>query len=311
MIVVTGAEGFIGGRLRKALEEAGETVISVDYESRGGHDVLDPVWVKGWLEKNAGSVEAIYHLGAVSATVCSDIAKLLERNIKSSILYWDFCAAKGIPLIYASSAATYGDGSEGFSDEVDPLVYRPTSYYGWSKHLMDLWALNNRSQPNNWYGLKFFNVYGPGEGNKGTMVSAARKFHLELEREGKILLFESVEKGIPDGFQARDFITVEDAVKVMLWILERIRRNSAPENGLYNVGTGLPATFLDIAQAVLEASDSEAKIEFITMPEVLRSQYQSFTRADMGKLRRAGYTPKFTRAKVGTILYVESLRGRE
>jgi len=248
-----------------------------------------------WLARHAKKVAAIVHMGAISATTEKDVDKFVETNIRLTLDLWGWCAANAVRLIYASSAATYGDGSAGFSDEQSPAalgVLRPLNAYGWSKHVVDRRVIDDvargRATPPQWAGLKFFNVYGPNETHKGFMQSLVSKIFPVVKAGETVTLFKSHDPNYPDGGQQRDFIYVKDCVAVVRWLLRH------PEtSGLFNVGTGTARSFLDLVRAVCAAVGCTPNIRFIDTPDELRAQYQYFTCADITKLRRAGFDALF------------------
>ena len=295
MIVVTGAAGFIGSNVVAALNGRGRAdVVAVDYFARVPARPMprDPAYLDGmqvrervdaddlpaWLDRSGQAVEAVIHMGACSDTTQTDRDFIMAVNFDCTRRLWEWCARAGRPFVYASSAATYGDGSAGYDDRVDPAVYRPLNLYGESKQRFDLWALAQAGGPSRWAGLKFFNVYGPREAHKGRMASVAMHAYNQILQTGRVRLFESHKPGIPHGGQKRDFIFVQDAVAATLHFVDTPAAASAP-NGLYNVGTGEARSFEDLARAVFFAMDLESKIEYFPMPEDLRGKYQYFTQA--------------------------------
>ena len=297
MIAVTGAAGFIGSNLAHILAAEGHSLLLVDHDitpakaanlaglsrfafSRHDHFLED-------LATGRVHPEAIFHLGACSATTETDWNYLLRNNVEYTRSLWQWCAANGKPLLYASSAATYGDGLRGFDDRTAPGELTPLNLYGKSKNDFDAWALTEvdkgRPQPPKWAGLKFFNVYGPREPHKGRMASVVYQTWRQVKATGGMKLFRSTDPRYADGGQVRDFVYVGDCVNHLLWLWQ----NTAP-SGLYNSGTGAPRTFLDLATAVFAALGLPPRISFIDMPADLARQYQNFTRAEMSKLRAAG-----------------------
>ncbi|QQE13055.1 ADP-glyceromanno-heptose 6-epimerase [Planctomycetota bacterium] len=333
MIVVTGTNGFIGANIVNTLNERGQTDIVVvdDYpELRDGpassvapktdrytKDMKVSLWLDlhdlhAWLkEQSAETVEAIIHMGACSDTTVTDREYVMGINLKYTTKLWEWCTKEGVSFVYASSAATYGDGGHGYSDEIDPKVYEPLNLYGESKHLFDLWALKQAKTPPRWAGLKFFNVYGPREQHKGRMASVAFHTYNQIKETGKMKLFMSHKDGIDDGCQRRDFVFVDDVVGMTLHFLEAAVTADAA-NGVYNVGTGKARTFLDFAKAVFSALQLEDDIEFIPMPEDLRGKYQYFTQATMRKMFVSGYDDPIHEIESGVkkyVAYLESLQG--
>ena len=306
MLVVTGGAGFIGSVLAAALNEAGRSdLVIVDHF---GHDEkwrniakrdffeIVPVEVlHSWLERFGGEVEAIFHLGAISATTFTDADEIIANNLNYSIALWRWCAAAKRPLIYASSAATYGDGTAGFDDAGGIAEFKrlkPMNLYGWSKHAFDLWALRQAaagSAPPHWAGLKFFNVFGPNEYHKGDMMSLVAKNYRKVAAGEPIRLFKSHRPDYRDGEQRRDFVYVKDCVAAMLW-LWRQGRNS----GIYNIGSGEARSFLDLMNALGSACGRAPNIEFVDIPPQIRPNYQYFTEAKLTRLRQAGYNAPFT-----------------
>ncbi|MDK2862064.1 MAG: ADP-L-glycero-D-manno-heptose 6-epimerase [Thermodesulfobacterium sp.] len=301
-IIVTGGAGFIGANLVEALNQRGEDrILIVDHLKEGpkwknllGLKFLDYLQKNDFLdciEKNHFSeVEAIIHLGACSDTTVKDLDYLYKNNYLYSKKLAVFCLEHGITFIYASSAATYGDGSLGFSDD-ETLIPRlkPLNPYGFSKQLFDLWVYHH-GLTKKVVGLKYFNVFGEKEFHKGEMRSVVLKAYEQIKREGKVRLFRSYRPEYPDGGQLRDFIYVKDAVEVTLFFLEH------PEiKGIFNVGTGQARSFKDLVTAVFSALNLPVNIEYIDMPENLRKQYQYFTQADITKLKKVGYNkPMYT-----------------
>jgi ADP-L-glycero-D-manno-heptose 6-epimerase len=317
MIVVTGGAGFIGSNLVEVLARRRQLVVVIDdftdprkwnnVRHANIHDLVSWSDAFAWLDKHAGEVEAIFHLGAISATTANDINLLLAKNVHFSNAMWEWCAREQKPLVYASSAATYGDGEHGFSDrmsldELEKLA--PLNPYAWSKHIVDLRALRvaGMPRPPAWYGVKFFNVYGPREQHKDDMRSIALKLYERVKAGEQLELFRSYRSEFRDGMQLRDFIHVGDCVDVILWLMEH-----RPESGIYNIGTGRAEAFLDIATAVIEETNTRTEIRFIDMPEAIRERYQYFTQADMGKLRAAGYLASFRPVAEGVRDYVRAL----
>lgn len=323
MIIVTGGAGFIGSNIVGALTERGRDrvvvcdTLGVDDKWRNiaKHNIADLIapprlldYLKGlarsaWLFSRP--VDAIIHMGAISSTTETDADRIFETNVRLSQDLWTWCARNGVRFIYASSAATYGDGRQGFEDDFtkDGLAaLRPLNAYGWSKHQFDRRVEKLRhglDRPPQWAGLKFFNVYGPNEYHKGSQRSVALQI-FERARAGEPMrLFKSHHPDYPDGGQRRDFVSVADCVDVVLWLLDH------PEvSGLFNMGTGRSRTFLDLATAVFAALDREPEIEFVDTPPGLRGKYQYFTEARMERLRAVGYAKPFTSLEDGVADYV-------
>ncbi len=313
MIVITGAAGFIGSALAAYLNQLGETeLVLVDDFSR---PEKRPNWVKRqyrfavervhlfeWLAAYQREVRAIFHLGARTDTTLKEEAPFLELNLRYSQQLWQFAAQAGVPFFYASSAATYGEGEQGFSDDEALLpLLRPKNPYARSKHEFDLWALSAPQKPPRWAGFKFFNVFGPNEYHKGRMASVAWHGYNQIRTTGKLRLFRSHRPDYADGEQKRDFIYVKDVVAVLVdWL-----REERP-SGLYNLGTGQARTFLELARALFAALEREPQIEFIDTPADIRESYQYFTEARMEKLRQAGYTAPFTPLEAAIADYVRN-----
>ena len=306
MLVVTGSAGFIGSVLAAALNEAGRSdLVIVD---RFGHDekwrniakrdffeIVPVEALHSWLERFGGEVEAIFHLGAISATTFTDADEIIANNLNYSIALWRWCAAAKRPLIYASSAATYGDGTAGFDDAggIDAFKrLRPMNLYGWSKHAFDLWALRQAvagAAPPHWVGLKFFNVFGPNEYHKGDMMSLVAKNYRKVAAGETIRLFKSHRPDYRDGEQRRDFVYAKDCVAAMLWLWRQGR-----DSGIYNIGSGEARSFLDLINALGTACGRAPNIEFVDIPPEIRPNYQYFTEATLTRLRQAGYNAPFT-----------------
>lgn len=323
MIVVTGGAGFIGSNLVAALEARGRhDVVVCDWLGTEGKwqniakrelaDIVFPEELFDWLDAHADEVEAIFHLGAISSTTETDADLIIRSNFQLSMGLWDWCAAHGAQLIYASSAATYGDGRRGFIDDsaIDQLArLQPLNAYGWSKHLFDRKVRrlveSNAPRPPHWAGLKFFNVYGPNEYHKGSMKSVICHLHPVVARGEPARLFRSYHPDYGDGGQLRDFVHVMDCVDVMLWLFDNPDKGETGLGGaLLNVGTGAARSFLDLARATFAAMGKPEAIEYIDMPESLRSRYQYFTRANLEKLRQLGYDRPFTSLEDGVADYV-------
>ena len=315
MIIVTGATGFIGSNIVADLNEAGRSdIILVDVlgtqskwkniAKRCFEDIIFPSELDSLLEK-LPRADIVYHMGANSSTTSTDGDEILISNFRASKKLWEWCSATRTPLIYASSAATYGDGTLGFADDqaLDALDrLRPLNLYGWSKHAFDKWAVRQTgagSAPPQWCGLKFFNVYGPNESHKDDMRSLVSKNTPAVALGRTINLFKSYRPEFADGQQLRDFVYVKDCTKVMLWLA------SQPQiSGIFNLGTGVARSFVDLMHAIGSALDKPVNIDFIDMPESIRANYQYFTRAQMNKLENAGYRAKFYSLEDGVADYV-------
>ncbi len=315
MIVVTGGAGFIGSNLHASLVARGHDTVVVDRlrDAEKWHNLahhppgrlIAPEALDGFLDTEP-TVEMVFHLGAISRTTATDGDLVWRSNVSLPQRLWRWCAEREVRLAYASSAATYGDGSEGFDDDASLEFLRrlrPLNLYGWSKHAFDLWVAKGlargEARPPQWAGLKFFNVYGPNEYHKGSMISVVKVKHDDILAGHAPRLFRSDQPGLPDGMQRRDFIWVDDVVDVLLWLLD-----NPNANGLFNVGTGHSRTYLDLAHAVCRAADQEPDVEFIDMPAELRGQYQSFTEAPIERLRVAGFAGQFTALEAGVTRYV-------
>jgi ADP-L-glycero-D-manno-heptose 6-epimerase len=318
MIVVTGGAGFIGSNLLAGLEAQGaRELVCVDWFGTGDKwknvakrvlaDVVRPDDLADFLAARKGKIETIFHMGANSATTETDVDSIIRTNIRATLDLWDWCTANGAAFIYASSAATYGDGTNGFDDDPSPAALsklQPLNPYGWSKHMVDrrvadLLRDKNAARPRQHAGLKFFNVYGPNEGHKGGMRSVVHQVQPVAAKGEAFPLFRSHREGIPDGGQQRDFIWVGDVVDVMLWL-----RDHPKVSGLFNLGTGHARSFLDLATAVYAALGKNAQIAWRDTPEAIRDKYQYFTQAKMERLRAAGYTRQFTSLEDGVRKYV-------
>ena len=321
MLLVTGGAGFIGSNVVAALNDAGRADVAVcdvlghdgkwhNLAKRQLADFVPPAELMDWLKGRR--LDAVIHLGAISETTATDGDLVVETNFRLSMRLLDWCTANATPLIYASSAATYGDGHQGFSDDpsIDALKkLRPMNLYGWSKHLFDM-AVSERAArgerlPPQWAGLKFFNVFGPNEYHKGTMMSVlARRFD-DVKAGRPVQLFKSYREGIADGDQRRDFIYVDDVVRVMMWLL------ATPSiSGLFNVGTGQARSFRDLMCAAYAALGAKPNIQYVDMPEQIRASYQYFTQSEVDRLRAAGYNGGFTALEDAVDVYVKGFLDR-
>jgi ADP-L-glycero-D-manno-heptose 6-epimerase len=321
MLLVTGGAGFIGSNVVAALNDAGRSdVVVCDVLGHDGKwrnlakrqlvDVVPPAELMDWL--SGRRLDAVIHLGAISETTATDGDLVIEINFRLSMRLLDWCTANATPLIYASSAATYGDGAQGFRDDPSRAALkqlRPMNLYGWSKHLFDLAVAERQAGgkplPPQWAGLKFFNVFGPNEYHKGTMMSVlARRFD-DIKAGQAVTLFKSHREGIEDGDQRRDFIYVDDVVRVMMWLL------ATPQvSGLFNVGTGTARSFRDLISSAYAALGLPPKIQYVDMPEQIRDSYQYFTQSDIDRLRRAGYNGGFTALEDAVAIYVRGFLDR-
>ncbi|TVQ83806.1 MAG: ADP-glyceromanno-heptose 6-epimerase [Micavibrio sp.] len=325
MIIVTGGAGFIGSCLVAGLQEKypAKRIAVCDrlgseekWKNIAGRELYDfilPEDFFSYLKEHAGDIDTVFHLGAVSSTTERDADLIVNSNFILTKKLWHFCAQNGVRLIYASSAATYGDGHHGFRDVetiAELSVLKPLNAYGWSKHVFDRFiarvtqdeTLRSREKkPPQHVGLKFFNVYGPNEYHKGEQMSVACKLYPAVAEGGGATLFKSHRPDYGDGGQMRDFVYVKDCVKVMLWFFE-----NPDKNGLFNVGTGKARSFDDLARAIFTAAGREPDITYVDMPKELRAQYQYFTEADMQKIRAAGYMEEFTELEDGIADYVRN-----
>ena len=316
MIVVTGGAGFIGSNVVAALAERGEEVVVVDRLHSGSkwrnlahHEVaalVAPDSLFAWLQSRGNRVRGVVHMGAISATTETDADLIAETNIRLTLSLWDWCVSAGVPFLYASSAATYGDGTLGFDDDPTPAALarlRPLNPYGWSKLFVDrrIARLVERGDPTppRWAGLRFFNVYGPNEYHKGSMRSVVEQAYHRVKEGKPVRLFRSHHPEVPDGGQRRDFVHVQDCVEVILWLLD-----PKGTSGLFNCGTGESRSFLELASAVYSAMGRELEIDWVDTPEEIRDRYQYFTEARMDKLRAAGYTRPFLSLERGVETYV-------
>ncbi|MCC8981877.1 ADP-glyceromanno-heptose 6-epimerase [Bradyrhizobium acaciae] len=321
MFLVTGGAGFIGSNVVAALNDAGRSDVAVcdslgqdgkwrNLAKRRLADVVPPAELGDWLKGRR--LDAIVHLGAISETTATDGDLVIETNFRLSMRLLDWCTANATPFIYASSAATYGNGEQGFDDDasVEALKrLRPMNLYGWSKNLFDLAVAERAARgerlPPQWAGLKFFNVFGPNEYHKGSMMSVlARRF--DDIRAGRVVqLFKSHREGIADGDQRRDFIYVDDVVRVMIWLI------ATPQvSGLFNVGTGKARSFKDLIVSAYGALGREPNIQYVDMPEQIRGSYQYFTESVVDRLARAGYNGGFTRLEDAVEAYVKGFLDR-
>jgi len=311
MIVVTGAAGFIGSYLTGRLNREGYyDIIAVDrfdnnYKNKNLHGKkyrkqIDRDDFFKWLIKNARDVSFVFHMGALTDTTGQKPEFYQQLNFIYSQRLWNICSEIQVPMVYASSAATYGNGESGFSDSHNKIPdLRPLNLYGWSKQNFDIWILRQMHTPPFWAGLKFFNVYGPNEYHKGRMASVVLHAYNKIYRNGKMKLFKSHHKNYLDGEQSRDFVYVADIADVMLFFMHE-QKNS----GIYNVGTGRARSFLELANAVFNSLRIDPEISFIDTPFDLRGQYQYYTEADINKLRVTGFNKSFTTLEEGVDRYV-------
>jgi len=315
MFIITGAAGFIGSCLTAYLNERGiyDLVLVDDFSRKDKEPNLEGKRFVAkvereeffdWLHSRAENIEGIFHLGARTDTTEFDYSVHERLNVWYSQQIWQYCATHQLPLIYASSAATYGDGSKGYSDDHGmPYELEPLNPYGKSKNEFDKWALRQMTAPSFWAGLKFFNVYGPNEYHKGRMASVIFHAHRQILENGFVKLFQSHKPEFKDGEQLRDFIYVKDVVLVCDWLM--MNRNNVP-SGIFNLGTGKARTFNDLVSATFRGMDLPADIRYIPMPEDIRNSYQYFTEAKMEKLRMAGYRFDFYTLENGIADYVKN-----
>ena len=318
MYIVTGGAGFIGSNIASSLASDGGDVVVVDWLEVGDkwrniastrlHDVVTPSELPAFLAKHSDDIQGIVHMGAISATTERDGDRLVSQNIRLTLDLWDWCTAQAVPFIYASSAATYGDGSGGFDDDWQGEALaklQPLNGYGWSKHFVDRRIAHDvalgRPTPPKWAGLKFFNVYGPNEQHKGSMRSVVHQIYPKIAAGEAITLFRSHHPDYADGGQMRDFVYVKDCVAVIRWML-----NHSFTPGIFNIGSGSARTWLDLAHAVYAAAGKQPSISFIDIPEAIRDRYQYFTQANMARLKAAGCGHNFTSLEDGVRDYVET-----
>jgi ADP-L-glycero-D-manno-heptose 6-epimerase len=317
MILVTGGAGFIGSNVVAALAGRGERVVVCDsfgvgdkWRNLAKHEIAElvaPEECLAWLSRRHDRVRGVVHMGAISSTTETDADRLAENNVRFTLALWDVCTSIDKPFIYASSAATYGDGSAGFEDDGRPEALarlQPLNAYAWSKHLVDRSIARRVAagdpRPSQWIGLKFFNVYGPNEYHKGAMRSVLVQLHGQAKTTGKLRLFKSYRPEYSDGGQSRDFIYVRDCADVVLWLLDHPK-----VSGLFNLGSGKARSFLDVTKALTKAlPKSKLTVEFFDMPEELKTRYQYKTEAPMQRLRATGYDRPFTSLEDGVKDYV-------
>lgn len=320
MIIVTGGAGFIGSNIIKALEEQGyyDTIVCdwlgtdakwKNIAKRELGSIIQPNEIFPFLSQNASRIEAIIHMGAISTTTETNVDACIQNNFRLSQGLWSWCATNKKRFIYASSAATYGDGSKGFSDQETPehlSCLQPLNPYGWTKHLFDRWLARmnqtNVEKPTKCVGLKFFNVFGPNEYHKEGQKSVACALTKQIQDGNPARLFKSNHTKYKDGGQMRDFVYVKDCVDVITWLLE-----TPDVNGLFNVGSGEARSFKELAESVFKSMGYDApRIEYVDMPDQLKDKYQNFTQADMAKLRDAGYEKRFTPLEEAVADYVRN-----
>lgn len=311
-IILTGGAGFIGSCILRTLNDAGYTgIIVVDnicstekWRNLVNKKYTEYISREIFLERLPefkGNVSHVIHMGACSSTTERDFDFLYRNNFEFTKTLWKFCAENNVAFYYASSAATYGDGSDGFDDESDITKLHPLNGYGYSKQLFDLWSQEQRIKPPQYCGFKFFNVYGPNEYFKGSMASVIFHSFNKIKETGKMGLFKSYKEGYADGQQLRDFVYVKDLCKVITFMMKH------PDIcGLFNIGTGKARSFYDLCKSTFNAMEIPVNIEFIEMPEILRPKYQYYTQATMEKLRKAGYNEPFYTLEEGVTDYVQN-----
>ncbi len=312
VIAITGAAGFIGSCLVAQLNNLGyEQLVLVDdfsdekkvFNLKGKkylHKVHREQFME-WLKSHPDTIHRVYHLGARTDTTDPDYEIFRKLNLEYSKDVWEYCVENHIPMVYASSAATYGKGELGYKDDESKIPeLKPLNAYGVSKNEFDIWALEQKRQPPFWAGLKFFNVYGPNEYHKGRMASVVFHAYQQVKERGYIRLFRSHIPEYKDGEQLRDFIYVKDLLNVMLWLMEQ-----QPPSGIYNLGTGKARTFNDLANTLFKALNLPGKIDYIDTPQDIRDNYQYYTEADMDKLQAAGYHKEFYSLEKGIEDYLK------
>jgi ADP-L-glycero-D-manno-heptose 6-epimerase len=313
VIVITGAAGFIGSCLTGFLNDKGyKNLVLVDDFSRADKEYnltsksydqrVDREQFFEWLTLTENKIDFVFHIGARTDTTEFDYAVHQHFNVDYTIKLWNYCTNAKVPMVYASSAATYGAGELGYKDDhaIIPQL-KPLNPYGVSKNEVDKWILQQETHPPFWAGLKFFNVYGPNEFHKARMASVIFHSFNQIQKNGSVKLFKSHRPDFEDGQQLRDFIYVKDVLKICYWLM-----NNQPASGIYNVGTGKARSFEALVNATFKGMDLEPNIEYIDMPMDLRETYQYFTEADMHKLRDAGYSDEFYSLEEGVDEYVRS-----
>jgi ADP-L-glycero-D-manno-heptose 6-epimerase len=317
-IVITGAAGFIGSCTVQYLNSQGYgQLILVDkfnefktqsnWKLKKYSELVKSDAFFTWLEQSIKKISIIIHLGAHTDTTEFDYSIHKKQNLEYSKLIWSYCTAAGIPLIYASSAATYGAGELGFNDDHEVIKkLKPLNAYGISKNEFDKWALTQQSSPHFWAGLKFFNVYGPNESHKERMASVVWHAFNQIDETGLVKLFKSYHPDFKDGEQLRDFVYVMDLLKIIYWMMLCMDNSNwkKSDNGLYNIGTGKARSFNDLAKATFKGISKETKIKYIAMPNDIKEKYQYFTEANIDKLRNAGYKEEFYTLEKGVHDYV-------
>ena len=315
MILITGGAGFIGSNTVNYFLKKGEKVVSVDWHNHENQkyfpnknfDIVNPKNLEMFLKKNRKRISIIIHLGAITSTVEQDLNLIIENNLHLSIKLWEWCQINGKRFIYASSAATFGNGDHGFSDDSDDAYLSkliPLNLYGWSKHIIDriIWKKFKRNKiKTQCVGLKFFNVYGPNEFHKKDMRSIILKIYEKIESDKIIKLFKSHNPDYKDGEQLRDFVYVKDVTEIIYWFTKNKKIS-----GLFNIGSSKPESFNKLAECVYRTCNKQKKIEYVNTPKSIRKQYQYFTKATTQKLRKSGYNKKFYTLEDGINDYIQN-----
>jgi ADP-L-glycero-D-manno-heptose 6-epimerase len=313
MIIITGAAGFIGSCLVQKLNDEGYyDLILVDdfsneiknknFEGKKFTSKVERDVFPAWLRENHLHVQFVFHIGARTDTTEMDRLLLNRLNLDYTKSIWTICTEFGLPLVYASSAATYGLGELGYEDDEAKIpMLKPLNPYGDSKNEFDIWALKQEKKPYFWSGLKFFNVYGPNEYHKGRMASVIFHTFNQIQKTGSMKLFQSHNPEFRDGEQMRDFVYIKDVVNVLYFLMHHRK-----DSGIYNLGTGKARTFLDLAKSTFKALNQEPDISFVPTPEDIREKYQYFTEANMAKLRSIGYSQDFYSLEEGVKDYVSN-----
>lgn len=313
MIIITGAAGFIGSCLVQKLNDEGfYDLVLVDdfssetknknFEGKRYSKQVEREAFSEWLRENHLHVQFVFHIGARTDTTEMDVKLFNQLNLDYTKTIWNICTEFGLPLVYASSAATYGLGEQGYDDDESKIpMLKPLNPYGDSKNDFDIWALKQEKKPYFWAGLKFFNVYGPNEYHKGRMASVIFHTFNQIKKTGAMKLFQSHNPGFKDGEQMRDFVYIKDVVNVLYFLMHHRK-----DSGIYNLGTGKARTFLDLATQTFHAMDTPVSISFVPTPEDIREKYQYFTEANMEKLRSIGYSLDFYSLEEGVEDYVKN-----
>lgn len=311
MKVITGVAGFIGSCMLSRLNQEGiEDVVIVDdfskeerkanYKDKKYQLAIDRDEFPLWFKNNADKVDFVIHLGARSDTTERDWNVFLKLNLDYSKTLWQICSENNIPMIYASSAATYGGGENGYSDDLAIInKLQPLNLYGKSKQDFDIWQLQQEKRPPFWAGLKFFNVYGPNEYHKGRMASVVMHAYNQIKEKGRVALFKSHKEGVKDGEQLRDFVYVKDVVDAIFFLMQK-----QPKSDIYNIGAGQARSFYDLVKNIFVALDKDIAVDFIPMPMDIRDKYQYYTCANIDKLKAVGYTKPFSSIEEGVKDYV-------